>query len=277
MKPIRLGISPCPNDTFIFGPWALGLVSGAPGVEVEFHDVQRLNELALAGALDLAKVSYGAWPLLRRGDAGRAPWRLLRCGGALGMGCGPLLLRSPRGKGRGDGRVFLPGEFTTAARLFSWWKRACAEEASGLAVPPAVAYERFDRIYKKLLDGEIEWGVVIHECRFTYERDGLERAADLGDRWERKTGAAIPLGGIVLRGDLADADPGLLPRLEAAIRASIAHSKAHREELMPWIFEKAGIPERAVVDAHIDTYVNAFSEDLGETGLRAVETLCGAV
>ena len=46
---------------------------------------------------------------------------------------------------------------------------------------------------------------------------------------------------------------------------------------MPWIFEKAGIPERAVVDAHIDTYVNAFSEDLGETGLRAVETLCGAV
>ena len=272
MSAIRLGISPCPNDTFIFGPWVLGLLPDAPGVEVEFHDVQRLNELALAGALDLAKVSFGAWPLLRRGDAGRAPWALLRCGGALGMGCGPLLLRSPRGRGKGGGRVFLPGEFTTAARLFSWWR---GRPGAGPEVPSEVAFERFDHIYRKLVDGEIEWGVAIHECRFTYARDGLERAVDLGDAWERATGAAIPLGGIVLRGDLDRADPGLLPRLEDAIRASIAYSKAHREELLPWIVEKAGIPERAVVDAHIDTYVNAFSENLGETGLRAVRTLCG--
>ena len=259
--PLRLGISPCPNDTFIFGAWVLGKLPGAPEVEVEFHDVQRLNELAGEEALDVSKISFGAWPSL----AGR--WLLLECGGALGMGCGPLLLRSPRAAGAGGGKVWLPGRLTTAARLFAWWR---GRPDAGREVPAEVDFDRFDRIYRRLVDGEIEWGVAIHECRFTYGRDGLERAADLGDAWEKATGAAIPLGGIVLRGDLAERRD----LVERTIRRSIVWAKEHRTELMPWMVKLAGIPDEAVVNAHVDTYVNAFSEELGEVGKRAVETFC---
>ncbi len=256
-SPFRLGLSPCPNDTFIFGPWVLGWLSDAPRVEPLFDDVQKLNELASCEQLDISKISFGAWPFLKE------RWELLESGGALGRGCGPLLLTSPRYSGS-DNRCWLPGEQTTAAMLFRWWS-----QLQGVNLP--VAYDRFDRIYNRLVSGEIGVGVAIHEGRFTFAKDGLECSVDLGEKWEEETGMAIPLGGIVLHRNLMKRDSELKAELELTIRRSIAMAHQRFEELMPWIIQKAGIQDRSVVESHIATYVNAFSERYGREGWQAID------
>ena len=97
VPPVSLVYSPCPNDTFIFHAWTHGLLPGAPAVRVAHHDIDTLNALALVGEPDVAKVSFHAFGHLRERYA------LLHSGGALGRGCGPLLVvrgtHGTRGKG----------------------------------------------------------------------------------------------------------------------------------------------------------------------------------
>ena len=111
MKKIGLIHSTCPNDTFVFHAWTHGLIPGAPEVDVRYADVDEANALAVATDLDVVKVSYAALPwLLDRYD-------LLPCGGALGRGCGPLIVTNGRSDLKGA-RVAVPGERTTAYLLF---------------------------------------------------------------------------------------------------------------------------------------------------------------
>src|SRR5512138_2314856 len=113
---LTLGISPCPNDTFIFDALVNGPIDpGDLRLEVVLDDVQTLNEWARAGKLDVSKVSYGVLPAIAGGYA------LLQSGGALGRGVGPLLVARP---GLGAYRpeamtVAIPGRDTTAHLLFS--------------------------------------------------------------------------------------------------------------------------------------------------------------
>ena len=83
---ISLAISPCPNDTFVFHALVHGLVPGAPPVDVTYADVDVTNTAATDGRFDLVKVSYAALPWLLD------KYTLLPCGGALGRGCGPLVV-----------------------------------------------------------------------------------------------------------------------------------------------------------------------------------------
>jgi 1,4-dihydroxy-6-naphthoate synthase len=254
---LTLGISPCPNDTFIFD----ALVNGAvdPGdlrLEVVLDDVQTLNEWALRGKLDVSKVSYGVLPAIA------GPYALLESGGALGRGVGPLLVTRP---GLGAFRpetmtVAIPGRDTTAHLLFS------------LAYP-AAAHKRFlvfSEIEQVVLRGEVDAGVIIHEGRFTYEAKGLSKLRDLGEFWEQTTGAPIPLGGIVARRTLPVAVRRELDRL---IRASVEHAFARRPAVSAWVRAHAQEMDEAVMRRHIDLYVNEFSVALGDAGRRAVRTL----
>ena len=189
---LTLGISPCPNDTFIFDALVNGLVdTGELAFEVVHEDVQTLNEWALAGRLDLTKLSYGVLPRV----LGR--YALLEAGGALGQGVGPLLVARPGAPpfDPATARVAIPGRDTTAHLLFS------------LAYP-AAALKRFlvfSEIEGAVARGEVEAGVIIHESRFTFAARGLVELLDLGERWEARTGAPIPLGGIVGRRSLGGA------------------------------------------------------------------------
>jgi 1,4-dihydroxy-6-naphthoate synthase len=254
---LTLGISPCPNDTFIFDALVNGLVD-REGLELEvFHeDVQTLNEWALEGRLDLTKLSYGVLP--RVVDR----YALLEAGGALGQGVGPLLVARP-GTAAFDPatmRVALPGRDTTAHLLFA------------LAHPQAARKEFrvFSEIEAAVLSGEVEAGVIIHESRFTYAQKGLTRLMDLGEHWERVTGAPIPLGGIVARRTL---EPGLRARVDRLIRASLAHAEARRPALSEYVRCHARELDEAVMRQHVDLYVNAFSRELGAAGHRAVARL----
>ncbi|HKP96140.1 MAG TPA: 1,4-dihydroxy-6-naphthoate synthase [Fibrobacteria bacterium] len=256
---IRTAISPCPNDVFIFA----GLIGGGtsvPGLEFGFayHDLETLNRGALAGRWDMVKISY-ANHIHCAGAYG-----LLRCGGALGRGCGPLLLSNRPGPQGGlwdpAAEVLVPGEHTTANFLLDFHA----------AAPLRKTFLPFDALYRRLLGPEPCQGVVIHEMRFTYAADGLHLVRDLGEHWETVTGYPIPLGAVALAKRLEEARPGLGSAVEAAIRDSLAWSYAHPEAALKLCRAHSQSMADEVLQAHIDLYVNAFTRDIGPEGESAV-------
>lgn len=256
-RTLSLGYSPCPNDTYIFYALTHGRIPLA-GLEIHerLEDVETLNQLARAGTLDLTKVSYHALGHLRDRYA------LLRSGGALGRGCGPLVI-APQAtdmaalRGR---RIAIPGELTTANLLLQLYGTGYEE----LLVLP------FDRIMPALQRGEAAAGVIIHESRFTYQQAGFHELLDLGAWWESETGLPIPLGGILARRDLG---AELVGQLDAAIRASLIYARCHPAESRNYIKGHAQELDDQVIDAHIGLYVNDFSLELGAEGVAAIETL----
>lgn len=254
---LRLGYSPCPNDTFIFYAMMHGRIPLAGfSLKEELADVETLNRRALAGGLDLTKVSYHAFGHLR------SEYALLRSGGALGRGCGPLVVaRQATSMERLRGSLIaIPGELTTANLLLQLH---------------GAGYERlkvlpFEQIMAAVAQGSVDAGLIIHESRFTFAGYGLVEIEDLGAWWENLTGLPIPLGGILARRSLGRE---MIKAVESAISASVRYAFAHPQEARAYIRAHAQELDDTVIDQHIQLYVNHFSLDLGEEGLAAVQEL----
>lgn len=257
-----LAYSPCPNDTYIFAALTNGLLEGAPQVNVILDDVEALNVAARAGRFELTKVSYGAIPYLVD------RYRILRAGGALGRGCGPLVVALPGPDGNapaldalGDDALFaIPGRMTTAYALL---RLALGRE-------PRTVERRFDGIVDAVARGEADAGLIIHESRFTYQSAGLAAVIDLGAWWELQTGEPIPLGAILVRNDLGDREARAI---DAAIRRSLHFARTREPEIIAYVREHAFEMDDAVMRAHIALYVNEYSDDVGDDGIAAVEEL----
>jgi 1,4-dihydroxy-6-naphthoate synthase len=257
-QPLELAFSPCPNDTFIFHAWVAGLLPDAPSVTPVYADIDVLNGWAAAGKADLVKVSYAALPTLL------ADYALLPSGGALGRGCGPLVVTSQAREGRSlaGAKVAIPGERTTAYVLFRLW--AQDQGVASIEVLP------FDKIMPAVAAGTVDAGLIIHESRFTYPTYGLTALVDLGDWWETETGLPIPLGAILARRSLGEQE---IARLGATVRASVEYAWAHPEASRGYVLEHSQEMAPEVVDQHIGLYVNSFSADLGDEGYAAITGL----
>jgi len=252
-----LGFSPCPNDTFIFDALVNKKID-TEGIEFDLflEDVETLNQWALQGKLDISKISYGVLPLLM------PQYELLDAGGALGKGVGPLLIaREPMPLTKvPDWRIAIPGQRTTAHLLFS------------MAFPEARKKEFmvFSAIEDAVLSGAVDCGVIIHENRFTYQQKGLVRLLDLGEFWERETGAPIPLGGIVFRKGY---DASFSRKINSLIRQSLEYAFTNYPKLPEFVRSHAREMDEGVMRQHIDLYVNNYSLTLGEKGEKAIEAL----
>jgi 1,4-dihydroxy-6-naphthoate synthase len=255
--PLTLGYSPCPNDTFIFYALTHGKLTD-PGFPVteRLEDVETLNQLALAGELDLTKISYHALGHLRD------EYCLLRSGGALGRGCGPLVVATQPGDMTAlmGKKIAIPGKLTTANLLLQLY----GEGFEDLLILP------FDDIMPALKNGDAEAGVIIHESRFTYQQLGFHEVLDLGSWWEEETSLPIPLGGILAKRALG---VDLIRTVDTAIRSSLEYAYAHPHEPREYIKAHAQELDDTVIDKHIELYVNDFSVDLGDAGMKAVEVL----
>ncbi len=257
MKPLTLGFSPCPNDTFIFNAIINSAVQ-LPGYKIseELHDVETLNQMAFDNVLDVTKLSFFAWLMVQD------QYDLLASGGALGFGCGPVVIAR---KGMTvadltDSRVVLPGRWTTAHLLFRLW----APQAHQRFFVP------YDQIFHTLEAGRADCGVIIHESRFTFQQMGFSAVADLGAWWEQKTGLPIPLGCIAAHKRLGKETA---TAMESAIRESISLARKDPAATLPYIRTHAQEMTVEVLEAHIQTFVNEFSFDLGATGRKAVAAL----
>ncbi|MFF1307035.1 1,4-dihydroxy-6-naphthoate synthase [Streptomyces sp. NPDC058307] len=267
--PLKIAYSPCPNDTFVFDALAHGRVPGAPALDVTFADIDITNGMAERGEFDVLKVSYAVLPYVLD------EYALLPCGGALGRGCGPLVLTREAGVGGtshafGSGgltgrTVAVPSERSTAYLLFRLWAADVLPGGVGeIVVLP------FHEIMPAVRDGKVDAGLVIHEARFTYQNYGLHKLADMGEHWESTTGLPIPLGAIIAKRSLGAERLSLIAE---SIRTSVRAAWDEPEVSRPYVMEHAQEMDPAVADQHIGLYVNEFTADLGDDGYAAIRGL----
>jgi 1,4-dihydroxy-6-naphthoate synthase len=256
---LTLGFSPCPNDTFIFDALIHHKID-TEGLEFEvlYDDVETLNQKAFRGELDVTKLSYQAFAYVAN------QYVLLDSGSALGFGVGPMLISkfefSISDLSNANHKIGIPGKYTTANFLL------------GLALPDATNKQEmvFSEIEDALLDEKIDVGLIIHENRFTYQNKGLKKIIDLGDYWEKQTGCAIPLGGIVANRKLP---LDIQHKLNRVLRKSVEFAFANPKSGLEFIRSHAQEMSEEVMYKHIDLYVNKYSVDLGEEGRKAINLL----
>lgn len=255
--PIRMGISTCPNDTFAFHA-ILNQLIDLRGIEfqIELLDIQQLNEGLFAGRFDVAKASFHAALLLAERMV------VLPSGSALGFGVGPLLLASRADSVPQDPSqlTLCPGEHTTATLLFR------------LFYPHTSRIEQtvFSRIMPQLQSGAADFGVCIHEGRFTWQDQGLFLVGDLGTRWEAETESPLPLGGLLADRSL---DPEIIARVQQTIADSIDFARQDPQAALPTMRRYAQSFDDEVLMQHVDLYVNDWTRDLGDVGARALARL----
>ncbi|WP_293302545.1 1,4-dihydroxy-6-naphthoate synthase [Pedobacter sp. UBA4863] len=261
---LTLGFSPCPNDTFIFDALIHGkIATEGLSFKVFYDDVETLNQKALAGELDITKLSFHAFAYVA------AQYALLNAGSALGFGVGPLLICKKENAERienqlktGDWelKIGIPGKYTTANFLL------------GVAYPQLTNKQEmvFSEIEAALLNNAIDLGLIIHENRFTYEAKGLHKVIDLGAYWEEFSGCAIPLGGIVVNRKLPIEIQEKVNRL---VRKSVEFAFENPKSGLEFIRQHAQAMDEEVMYKHIELYVNNYSVDLGTEGRKAIDTL----
>ncbi|SDP99070.1 1,4-dihydroxy-6-naphthoate synthase [Mucilaginibacter sp. OK268] len=260
---LTLGFSPCPNDTFIFDALIHHKID-TEGLEFEvfYDDVETLNQKAFRGELDVTKLSYHAFAYVAD------KYVLLDSGSALGYGVGPMLickenedeLHAQLASGNPQLKIGIPGKYTTANFLL------------GYAFPNATNKVElvFSDIENAVLEGRVDVGLIIHENRFTYQDKGLKKILDLGGYWEKQTGCAIPLGGIVANRNLP---VDVQHKLNRVLRKSVEFAFANPKSGLEFIRSHAQEMSEEVMYKHIDLYVNKYSIDLGEEGRKAINLL----
>jgi 1,4-dihydroxy-6-naphthoate synthase len=256
---LTIGFSPCPNDTFIFDALVNGKIDTGDFIfEPVLEDVETLNKWALQGKLDITKLSFPAY--FKTFEI----YSLLHSGSALGNGVGPLLISANDKKFTEDvvnnTLILLPGENTTANMLFSF------------AYPNAKnkRYTVFHEIENTLMKNKEMLGVIIHENRFTYQNKGLHKIKDLGEFWEEKLNAPIPLGGIVIKKYLGK---NVYAQINSLIKKSLEFSFENYPNVSDYVKCHAQTMSEEVMRQHINLYVNDFSLNLGERGETAVKLM----
>lgn len=257
MRKLTLGISTCPNDTFIFDAMINGKIETNDLVfECVLTDVEELNRKAFSSETDITKISYHAYAHVADN------YTLLNSGSALGFNNGPLLVSANdvtvealKGK-----KIAIPGALTTANLLLSILH-------PGLDLREEYLFSDIEDV---TLKGLADAGLLIHENRFTYRAKGLKKVADLGEEWQSMTGMPIPLGGIAVRRDM---DDETAVKVERILSESIDYAFKNPESPIEFIRKYAAAMDVNVMKRHIDLYVNEFSRDLGEYGRDAVRLL----
>lgn len=255
---LRFGHSPDPDDAFMFYGLARGAVTIRDfRVEHVLHDIQTLNEMAMAGAIEVTAISAHAYPAVAD------DYWIMHCGASMGLGYGPIVVALPAGprsvEDLAGRRVAIPGRLTTAYLVAQLHLPAF----EAVVIP-------FDRIPDAVRDGVVDAGLVIHEGQITYREQGLVKLADLGELWQADTGLPLPLGLDVVRKDLGRELAG---EIAAGLAASIAHAFENEDDAVAYALDYGRGLDTERARTFVRMYVNEYTRDMGERGRRALETL----
>ncbi len=253
---LKLGFSSCPNDTFIFGALANNFLESEPGFNVFIGDITELNQRAIQGELDIVKISAFAYLNIWQ------DYTILTTGGALGKGCGPIVV-ARQGKNPRElagCKMAIPGKHTTAHFLLDFAGFHHGERIEML----------FHQIMPSVKKGAIDAGVVIHEGRWTYHQFGLKQILDLGAFWEETTKLPLPLGVIAIKRRI---DKKTMANVNSLIKKSIDYARKNSNKIWPFILKHAQEMDREIINRHIESFVNEYSLDLGNEGKEAIREL----
>jgi 1,4-dihydroxy-6-naphthoate synthase len=258
-----LGHSPDPDDAFMFYAMAENKIDlRGYRFEHRLEDIQTLNERALRGELHISAISIHAFAYVSDRYA------LLPCGASMGDGYGPMVVaESTEGLGTHasdeeirswlrNRTIAIPGRMTSAYLALQLYLGGFDH----IVVP-------FDQIFEAVKGGTAAAGLIIHEGQLTYSRSGFTKVLDLGEWWKRETGLPLPLGGNVLRKDIA---PLAQRDLLEIMRESIDLGLAHRDEAVKHSMPYARDMDANLAGKFIGMYVNDYTRDYGKIGRRAV-------
>ena len=229
--------------------------------EHRLEDIQTLNERALRGEFEISAISIHAYAYVSDRYA------LLPSGASMGDGYGPMLVATdpdaPAANSPNDLREWLrrrliavPGRMTSAYLALQLF----LGEFKHIVVP-------FDKIFEVVKSGKAAVGLIIHEGQLTYASAGFRKLLDLGQWWKAERGLPLPLGGNVLRKDLA---PAVQHDLAQIIRESIDYGLAHRQAAVQHSLPHAREMDAALAGKFIGMYVNEYTRDYGEAGRAAI-------
>jgi len=254
---LTLGISSCPNDTFMFDAMIHNKIDTENlSFKLNIADIEGLNKQAIENTIDISKISYAVYPYISKN------YIILDSGSAIGNNNGPLLISKT--KVYPDEikylKIAIPGKYTTANLLFS------------ILFPEALTKKEylFSEIEDVVLSNEMDAGLIIHENRFTYNKKGLQKVNDIGDLWNKQTNLPIPLGAIVISNRFPKE---LISKVNRVLKASIEYAFANPKSSYEFVKKYAQNIDDNVIRKHIDLYVNNYSTDMGEKGKEAIKTL----
>jgi 1,4-dihydroxy-6-naphthoate synthase len=254
---LTLGFSPCPNDTFIFDAMVHGRID-TEGLKFNFFlaDIEELNRRAFTSDVDIVKISFHAYAYVFQ------DYLILDSGSALGHKNGPLLI-SKRNIDLSElkkARIAIPGRYTTANLLLSVAWPEASKKTEYL----------FSDIEEALLKDKVDAGLIIHETRFTYQKKGLQKIADMGEYWENMTGLPIPLGTIVISRRIPNE---IALKVNRVLRRSIEHAYEDSSASYDFVAANAKEMESRVMNNHIKLFVNEYTLQLGNRGRKAINEL----
>jgi len=266
-KKITLAISPCPNDTFTFYHFIKTLIISYD-VEVVYLDIEELNRCYFEKKYDIIKASFAC------AFSDETNYELLSSGSAIGFGVGPVAITHKNYEPEKENiKVLLPGEYTTAKALWDFYQEKNKWFAEKSVI---IEYTIFSRIMERVVNGEADIGVIIHEGRFVYAEKGLKLLVDLGDYWERENRVPVPLGGIFVGKWV---DETLKIKISSLLKESVQYAMEHKEandteynnKIIPFIKNYAQEQSDSVIENHIKYYVNNESIEFSADGIQAIE------
>ncbi len=218
-------------------------------------DIETLNRQAMEGVYDVTAISFHAYPYIQD------KYALMSCGGSVGDGYGPMIVATKAlsiGEVK-NRRVAVPGTMTTAYLALKLFAPEIETEVVA-----------FDQIIPRVIAGQHEAGLIIHEGQLTYAKSGLHRILDLGKWWRDKQGLPLPLGGNAIRRALGAAT---IASVSDALRRSIQYALDHREQALNYAMQFARDLDTQSADKFVGMYVNERTLDYGEDGRAAVSLL----
>lgn len=253
---MKIAISPCPNDTFLFHAWLNGLVGQDIPAIAEFADIQQLNEWALEKRFPLIKISLGCYAGIED------DYELLPVGAAIGFQCGPKIISKTLFNPLeiSHKTIAVPGQDTTAHLLL---KRLLPE-------PRKKVFCLYHEIASLIDAGIADCGLIIHESRFTFAQSGFIEIADLGELWHAQTKAPLPLGALALQ---RTTPLSVKKRLIAILQESLALAHSQPKLALPFILLHSQEKDPAIVIQHIKTYVTSETAQLSSVGEKAIHQL----
>jgi len=257
LKTLTVGHSPDADDAFMFYALAKEKVTiDDYKIEHVMEDIESLNHRAMRGDLDVTAISAAAYPKVA------SKYRIMACGASVGRNYGPMLLaRGPINLDALEGKpIAIPGSHTTAYLLFRLY----------MPVPFRPVMLPFDSIMEAVHTGEVDAGVIIHEGQLTWQQSGLRNILDLGKTWMDDTGLPIPLGLDCISRRFDDA---MQRKITDSMAASIRIARTNEEEAIDYALEFGRGISRETCRAFVRMYVNEDTEDMGDEGKRALETL----
>ncbi len=258
VQEIKIAHSPDSDDAFMFYGLATNKVR-VPGYKFThvLTDIETLNQRAINDPYyDVTAISFHAYPYLQDNYA------LMACGGSVGDGYGPMIV-SPRKYTLDEVkklRIAVPGTMTTAYLTLKLF----APDVETVTVP-------FDQIIPRVVAGEFEAGLIIHEGQLTYGDSGLHKILDMGQWWRDETGGLpLPLGGNAIRRSLGAESMRITTQ---ALRESIQHALDNRPAALEYAMQFARDLDTSLANKFVGMYVNERTLNYGDDGRIAIKRL----